>query len=106
MKNPQPDWLVPNVGIPKKLQRNTRKPTAFINMTAKKDIESLKDKKFLDGELVCYFDIIFWSWLRDEWVIRFSDDSKDGIVEFTAPTLKEAVEQVYQNQTEQEVTSS
>jgi hypothetical protein len=45
-------------------------------------IEFLKEQTFLDLEHRCFFNKIFWSDLRDEWVVRFLSETGEGIVEF------------------------
>lgn len=63
-------------------------------ITDLKQIEELRDLTFLDNDLVCDFDRIFYSWLRDEWTIRYTSESGEGIIEFEGETLSEAITQV------------
>jgi hypothetical protein len=50
-------------------------------------IAYLKEQQFVDIDRVCTFSMIFWSDLRTEWVVRFEDETGDGLVEFNADEL-------------------
>jgi hypothetical protein len=62
-------------------------------MKTEETVEWLKNQTITENGQKFYFHIIFWSSLRDEWVIRLQSKKGEDIIEFNQPTFIAALEQ-------------